>query len=196
MKQLIFLFLFFLLFSCSPKYEIKTIYKPPPTKKGKECIKICEKNFVECRNQCKKSHEKCLNEALKRAEDIYKKQLEDFKKEYEIFLKEYDRYLKEFSLWQETYIRLKEEYEFYKRRCFVDKKWCDEMEYYKDLIRRWEYKKPERPVKPQKPSYQDILKQQQLLCDKDCQCKEIYDICFQNCGGRIEIKKICIENCK
>ncbi len=196
MAQLFFIVIALFLFSCSPKYEIKTIYKPPKTEEGKKCIQDCEKKLLICKKECAKGYENCLNESVKRAESIYKKELEDFKREYEIYLQEYDRYLKELSLWQDKYLRLKEDYEYYLRKCSLDKNWCDEKEYYKKLLKDWEYRKPQKPVKPQKPSYQNILKQQQNLCDKDCGCKEEYDICFQNCGGKIEIKKICVENCK
>lgn len=181
------------LYSCSPKYKIEKVYIPQ--KADKECIEKCEKKREECRKECLKEKKKCLNEAIKRAKEIFKQQEKIYKERLKAYFNQYDRYLTEYRQWQEKYLRLKEDFQYYSRKCKIDKNWCDEKDYYKQLLDDWLRFKPKKPIKPEEPSFNSILEKQQSLCRYDCCCENEFDACFQSCGGKVKIKKICIENC-
>ncbi len=189
------IFLLFL-FSCSPKYSIQTVYIPPSSEKGKSCVKECEEKFDRCKKDCLKFYQVCIKEAFQLAEKTYTRALKDFEKLHKLYLEKYRLYLKEKSMWEERYLKIKSDYQYYRQKCSLDKNWCDEMEFYKNLLKDIEAQMPEKPLKPKEPSFKDILKTQQDMCKKSCNCREAYNICFQNCGGRIKIKKVCIENCQ
>jgi len=137
-----------------------------------------------------------LKNAIENSKQIYKELEKSYEKEYQQYLKRYAFYLKELEMWQNRYMRIKQDYEYYYRKCFIDKSWCDERDYYKKLLEDWGRKKPYKPYEPKKPDFEHVLNKQQNLCDKDCNCQNQYEICFQECGGKLEIKRICVENCQ
>ncbi len=193
----IFLFLIgFIFISCSPKYEVKTIYKLPETEDGKKCISQCQIQYEFCKKECNQNYQKCLNSALKRAKEIYKEAEKDYQIKFKKYYREYSLYTEAYRSWLNKYERTKSDFEYYSRKCSIDKKWCDEKNYYSRLLSELYSHKPKEPFKPQEPSFEKILQVQQSKCDKECGCKNEYDTCFQSCGGKIEYKKICVENCK
>ncbi len=188
------IFAFIVLFtSCSPKYRLEKIYIPSKT--DQTCIEKCRKEKYRCEKECLKQRDRCLKDALLKAKKIYTYQKQIYREKLKRYFKQYDRYITEYKLWQDKYLRLNEDYQYYTRKCKIDKNWCNEKEYYKKLLEDWIRLKPEKPQKPKEPSFREILKQQQSLCLKDCCCNTDFDICFQSCGGKIIFKKICIENC-
>ncbi len=195
MKRFI-LLSFLLSFACSPVYKIKTIYIPPVSEEGIKCAEKCEEDLHRCNEKCHKEYERCLDEATQRAEKIYKKLKQSYKERYRNYIREMNIYVFELKVWQDKYIKLKEDFEYYSKKCSLDKSWCDERDYYKRLLDDWIRRKPEKPEKPQEPSLKKLIEQQQSLCSKECGCKQMYDICFQNCGGKIIIRRICVENCE
>jgi hypothetical protein len=184
-----------LIISCSPKYELRTVYKLPETEKGKECVNQCQTQFEFCKNECDKNYQTCLNIAVKRAKEIYKQAQKDYEIRFKRYYREYSKYTDAYRSWLQKYERTKSDYEYYSRKCAVDKEWCDEKNFYRRMLNELYSQKPKEPFKPAEPSFEKILKAQQELCDKDCGCRDEYNLCFQQCGGKIEFKKICVEHC-
>ncbi len=183
------------IFACSPRYEVKTIYELPETKEGKECVNQCQVQYEFCKKECNQNYQKCLDEAVKRAKEIYREAERDYQKRFQKYYKEYSKYTEAYRTWLQKYERTKSDYDYYSRKCAVDKDWCDEKNFYGRLLNELYTQKPKEPFKPVEPEFEKILKAQQELCDKDCGCKNEYNLCFQKCGGKIEYKKICVENC-
>ncbi len=187
-------FICMLILSCSPRYKVEKIYIPP---KGKEkCVENCRDRLDTCLKTCDRKYESCLKEAVKQAKEIYEKQLRLYKENYKRYLSLYETYLKDIDKWLKAYKEAQINYEYYRKKCVVDKSFCSEKEVYKRILEKLKEIKPEKPSKPEKPVYSDILETQKRLCDKSCQCRENFDICFQSYGGKILIKRICVENCE
>jgi hypothetical protein len=55
----------------------------------------------------------------------------------------------------------------------------------------WSYAPP-----PPVPAYEEVATAyRQAQCGADCGCQTADDACFRGCGGRIETRSRCVENC-
>ncbi len=61
-----------------------------------------------------------------------------------------------------------------------------------------EIKKIKNPLKPIMPTLDILISKfkAKAECTLNCGCIDIYDNCFDNCGGKVNYEKICVENCK
>ena len=108
----IFITLFSLLiFACSPKYELKTVYKLPETKEGKECVDQCQVQYDFCKNECNKNYQICLDKAVRRAKEIYKQAEKDYQRRFQRYYREYSKYTDAYRSWLQKYERTKSDYE-------------------------------------------------------------------------------------
>ena len=79
------------------------------------------------------------------------------------------------------------------KKCKLNPQTCSEYKKNKKKIKKLHH--PQRPIKPYKPRLQDEIAHAQKLCSLDCKCKDRYNLCYVSCGGTIDTRKICIENC-
>lgn len=188
--------LMFIIFitACSPKYKIEKIYHPPS---DKNCLRECDREFNTCQSNCQKNYQQCLKDSVERAKRVY----ETLEKEYQVrlnqYYKKYDLYLKDLEGYRKSISSLREELKFYTRVCsqYKDREACQKKEYLNKKIKNLQTSQPSAPVKPEKIDFETVLKKERQACSCDCGCRELYDACYQGCGGRVEIKKICIEHC-
>ena len=182
---------------CAPQYAVKNIYIPPVGQKAKQCINECTNTRNECQSKCDLQYNQCINDAYERAKDI--KALEDieYKKRYNIYKIAMDKYRLKLYNWQNQYDSSYKDYNYFLDKCRKkDSYACDrqrELRYTLDKLSRI---KPIHPKIPYKKSFEVIYDNEKRGCKNECGCQKDYDICFLNCGGEIQIKKICIENCK
>ncbi len=180
--------------SCGPKYKIVKTYIPP---KDEACLKGCKRRLAECKNKCFENYRKCLKESADRAKKIYEVLYEDYKRSLEDYYFQYREYLFALERFRSIEYSLREDYKFYSRICskYKDREACRRRDYLKRFLRNLPYERPVKPVRPVKPDYRRILAKESKACNCDCRCTQEYNVCFQSCGGRIETKKICVENC-
>ncbi|WP_457625948.1 hypothetical protein [Persephonella sp.] len=180
--------------SCSPKYRIEKIYHPPT---DRECVNKCQKEFEQCGNTCQKNYNDCLKESINKAKKIYSLIEKDYNLKLNKYYREYELYQKRLNDYKKEIQQLKDDYRFYEKICakYKDKEACYKKEKIKKQIKYYQSNKPSPPVKPPEVSFENILKKEREICSCDCGCKEIYDACYQSCGGRVEIQRICVENC-
>ena len=182
--------------SCSPKYEVVYIYHPPETTEGRKCIEECKIKKINCNKRCNKERNICYKEAINLAKKIYEEKLREYNIEYKNYLEMYKNYKRELWEWKKRKSELESNYDYFARICSVEKKFCPEKEFYFKLLAKQNVDKPIEPEKPVKPNISKIIeKKKRKLCNLNCNCTDEFNICFQNCGGEIEIKKICVENC-
>ena len=184
----------FFISSCGPKYKVVKSYIPP---KDEACVEKCKLRLAECKNRCFENYRKCLKESTERAKKIYEALYEDYQRSLQDYHFQYREYLFTLERFKRIERSLKEDYEFYNRICtkYKDREACRRRNYLKRFLRNLSYEKPLKPLKPVKPKYQRILSKERKTCSCDCGCMQDYDVCFQSCGGRIETKRICVEDC-
>ena len=194
-KFLPFLFLFIVSCTTKPQYKVEKIYIDG----NRDCIKQCEKERNKCEIACKKEYQKCLDNAYKRAEKIYKISLEKFNEKLDRYNSLYEEYLEKYDKWFFRYEIVYNEYQYYSRQCSKDpqdKYACKKANRLHRELETLRYIKPAPPFKPQPPDFKEILENEKKNCINNCNCEEKFDACFSSCGGKIEVKQICIKNCE
>ena len=188
--------LMFIIFitACSPKYKIEKIYHPPS---DKNCLRECDREFNTCQENCQKNYQQCLKDSISRAKSIYDRLEREYQTKLDRYYRNYDRYLKELDAYNKQLSTYRKDYQFYAKICsqYKDREACQRKDYLKKKIKSIEYQKPNPPQKPSKIDFETVLKKERQACSCDCGCRELYDACYQGCGGRVEIRKICIEHC-
>ena len=189
--------MFFVMFfsGCSsPKYKIEKIYYPPT---DKACVDRCQKEFQKCQDTCQRNYNECLLKAPERAQKIYDQLEREYTQKLQEYYKQYRIYQNQLREREKIIERLKRDLKFYERLCaqYKDKEACYRKKNIKKALERLKYNTPVAPQKPEEISFKEILDKERALCRCDCGCKEIFDACYQACGGKVEIKRICVEDC-
>ncbi len=194
-----YLFLSFILFitGCAPEYMVKNIYIPPVGVTAKKCINQCEIIRKNCESSCNLKYNQCINDAYKRAKDI--KALEDieYQKRYNRYKMALDNYRLRLYTWQSQYDSSYKDYNYFSSKCRVNKDAyaCDRQRDLRYTIDKLLRVKPIHPKIPYQKSFEQIYNNEKSVCQSNCNCQKDYDVCFLNCGGEIQMKKICISNC-
>ena len=197
----IFLSLTALLFiACSPKYEIKTLYTQPTTNQGKVCVKECNVKRETCQVHCNQKRDNCLAQAKSRAKNKFSSLMDEYEHVMHGYEAEMNRYDGEIASWDREHIRLKQQFQTYRGLC-DDKKdrksyECRRARETDDKLSSLENIEPTPPTRPNKPLLSEEIKEAQKSCSNKCGCQKEYDNCFVSCGGTLDYKKFCIENCK
>ncbi len=183
-----------ILVSCGSKYSVVKNYIPSG---NKECVEQCKIRLAGCKTKCLEDYRTCLKESVDRAKKIYEVLYEDYRNKLEDYHLQYREYLFTLEKFRVIESSLREDYEFFSRICkkYKDKEACKRRNYLKKHLRKIHFDRPLKPLKPVKPDYRQILVKERKACVCDCGCMQEYDVCFQSCGGRIETKRICVENC-
>ncbi len=199
MLKYIYIALFGLLFfsGCAPKFLVKNVYIPPVGKKAKSCLNNCSYKKQQCQSRCDSEYNVCLNEALKRAKDIKAISDLEYKKRYSIYIEKLNTYNTKIHDWQIVYDATYRDWIYFRNRCKKsnDRYACDRVRDLRFVLDKMINHKPIAPKPPVRASLNQILQKEQAVCKNDCGCQREYDVCFLNCGGEIQMRKICIANC-
>ncbi len=183
MKHIVIVWLALLFVGCSPKYRIVKTYHPPKSG-ASSCLQSCELKLNNCKSHCEADFNRCKIKADQVAQKAYEQKLQSYHKALEAYASAVERYNMEVDF---AYVGYYGDPFCYGRSPFYRGFFYDPF---------WYSPRIYLPPKPKKPSLeQEKLKAEGQMCRLDCGCQEIYDRCFSGCGGEIEQKKVCIENC-
>ncbi len=199
MIRYLFLLLTFVLFisGCAPQYAVKNIYIPPVGQKAKQCINECTNARNECQSKCDLQYNQCLNDAYERAKDIKAIMDKRYKRRYNKYLKRLSDYNLKIFDWQNEYDQNYQDWSYFRNKCKTshDTYACNREDDLRYIVKRMLRNKPREPKPPRQKSFNEIVSNEQSLCKRECGCQKDFDICFLNCGGEIQMRKICIKNC-
>lgn len=195
-KYILIVFTIFLV-GCSPKYVVKNEYVPLATEKFNVCVNQCEIQKTDCDNNCVVQYEKCIANAYVRAKDIVSIEMIKYSRDYDSYLlamRDYRHYKYKFD---RQYIKTNKDYDYFTHECKnkKDKYACKRKQELNILIRDMNRNKLRQPRSPRKPSFNQILNEQQSYCKKDCGCSSTFDRCYVGCGGEVIPYRLCVENC-
>ena len=186
--------------ACSPKYVIKTLYTQPTTNQGKTCVQECNVKRETCQIHCNQKRDNCLAQAKKRAKANFPSILDEYDHLMHQYEAEMNRYEGEIASWDRKHLRLEQQFQTYRGLC--DKK-KDKKSYECRRAREVDREldsvdaiEPTAPPRPNKPFLEEEIKIAQKSCSSNCGCQKEYDNCFVSCGGTLDYKKFCVENCK
>jgi len=189
MQYLFFLISIFLLSACTPKYKVVKEYHPPKISSSSEvCIGLCATQRNVCETKCKDAFRSCQVKAHRVAKQRYAKKLQHYRQRLENYVDQVDDTQFDRSFINISYVGYGHPYYYHPRyQGYANNLfWYDPMPYYSSYM----------PEKPHKPSLaQEEHKAEAEMCDLECGCPQSFDNCYIGCGGQINAKRLCVENC-
>ena len=186
--------------ACSPKYEIKTLYTQPTTNQGQVCVQECNVKRTTCQIHCNQKRDTCLEQAKERATRSFPSLLNEYDHIMQQYEAEMNRYDGEIHSWDRKHLRLEQQFQTYRGLCDNKKDRnsyeCRRTKEVKNELKAMDNIEPTPPPRPNKPLLSEEIKRTQKSCSNKCGCQKEYDNCFVSCGGTLDYKKFCIENCK
>lgn len=194
----IFLVLLTLLFvGCGPRYVIKNEYIPPHSGVSQNCLNSCSMIRQSCQDQCQRNYQYCLDDAYSKAKAVEVNEQRAYDAAYMRYQMDYGLYQMQMQHWQRDYYDYSRDLSYYQSRCERDKDQgaCQRRDELRRYMNRLSHERPREPYIPVRPTFEQILVNQQSFCTTNCGCEQSYDNCFVGCGGQVIPHKICVENC-
>ncbi len=185
------------LFACSPEYKIVHDYIPPHDNRGLTCIdRKCSANRQQCQFQCNEGFKTCLIDQEEIARDNFPEQLSDYYHQMDIYHVKMEQYHHEYERYQQRNRHLRHLQDKALKFCQqkkIEKHQCSDFHHFKK--KRNKLYQPYAPSEPMKPSLTNSIHHMQQSCTHNCQCDQQFDKCYIGCGGKVNSRKVCIENC-
>jgi len=183
-----------LLNGCGPQYKIVEDYYPPQSSQGKQCIQSCQTSKNSCQNSCDRKYNYCLRKAQDIAEQELPDLLNQYVHNYDGYIYAYERYQYEYRIYSNEVHRVNDHLNQTKVLC--DQGSNDACHLKKELKHRIKsLYAPAKPQKPIRPTLNTVTADHQRSCSKSCGCSDNFKGCYISCGGQINSRKICIDNC-
>ena len=197
MKHLFWLLAALFFVGCGPRYVIKNQYIPPASSVSQSCLNNCSLIRQNCQNQCQQNYQYCLDDAYAKAKAVEVDEQRAYEVAYSRYQIDYGFYQMEMHRWQRDYYDYSRDLSHFQSKCERDKDpyACQKRDELRRYMNRLSHDRPREPWVPARPTFEQILVNQQSFCTTDCGCDQAYDACFAGCGGQVIPHKICVENC-
>lgn len=182
---------------CSAKYELKNHYIPSQKDGFENCVQICEVKKDACQKECERSYQGCLDSAYERAKRVSESAWIEYTDLRRIYLAQKHKFERNNFLIIQRSGMLEDDYDYFDKRCksTKEKYACQRKSEIFYALQDLKDAKLEKPIEPEKPSFEDILAQQQSKCSRDCGCVDKFDRCYSQCGGEVVPYRFCVQNC-
>ena len=187
----------FLYTGCAPRYVVKHEYIPPMQQNAQTCLDQCAFSKQECQARCQQERQYCLEDAYGRARAIEQAELRSYDMAYLRYQMDFNQFQHHLHMWERDYRAYERDFYHFQSRCERerDTSACRQRDEIKRRMNHLRTKRPQEPWVPVRPSFEQILIDQQRVCPVECGCQASYDSCFVGCGGTVIPHKICVENC-
>ncbi|MCL7744315.1 hypothetical protein LV476_05030 [Guyparkeria hydrothermalis] len=169
-----------LLAGCAgPRYATEVRYVPPTGEEGKSCIQGCQTEQKACQADCQSQRESCIANIQPTVDAAFDQALRQYESERQVYMRErkfyqLDRRLS-FSAHRAPFFR-----------SYPDPFWYIDHPYFEDP--------PVPPVAPGRAGIREQIINEE--CNADCGCQDTFDQCYVGCGGQVERRVVCVENCE
>ncbi|MFW6323298.1 MAG: hypothetical protein ACOC02_06720 [Guyparkeria sp.] len=161
----------------APRYATEVRYLPPATEAGQSCLRGCHTDMQACQADCQSRRQSCIAGIEPEVDAAFDQALRQYDAERRVYMRERQYYQLDramhFGLYRDPF--------YYG---YPSSFWLTD-HYYDDP-----------PVPPEAPSREAIraavIDEQ---CNLDCGCQAAFDQCYVGCGGQIERRVVCVENC-
>lgn len=197
MKYVFLLLAALLLVGCGPRYVIKNQYIPPASSVSQSCLNNCSMIRQNCQNICQQNYQYCLDDAYAKAKAVEIDEQRAYDVAYSRYQMDYGFYRMEMQRWQRDYYDYSRDLSHYQSQCERNKDpyACKKRDELRNYMNRLSHDRPREPWIPARPTFEQILVNQQSFCTTNCGCEQSYDNCFVGCGGQVIPHKMCVENC-
>ena len=116
---------------------------------------------------------------------------------YSRYMMDFSRFQSSMHMWERDYYDYSRDFNHFQLQCERQKDAysCRKRDEVANHLKHMKRDRPREPWVPSKPSFEQILVNQQSFCSTNCGCEQSYDNCFVGCGGQVIPHKICVENC-
>jgi len=182
---------------CGPRYVIKNQYIPPIAGVSKGCLDNCSSIRNSCQDQCQRRYQYCLDDAYGKAKAVEQDEIRAYDMAYSRYMMDFSRFQSSMHMWERDYYDYSRDFNHFQLQCErqKDNYSCHKRDELANHLKYMKRDKPREPWMPAKPSFEQILVNQQSFCSTNCGCEQSYDNCFVGCGGQVIPHKICVENC-
>lgn len=186
-----------LLVGCGPRYVIKNQYIPPTHNISPKCLDNCALVRQTCQVQCQQNYQFCLDDAYAKSKAILIQEESAYNVAYSHYMLDFSHFQHQMRSWERDYYDYSRDLSYFQGRCESgkDASACQRRDQLRNHLNYMKRDRPREPWVPQKPSFEQILVNQQSFCTTNCGCEQVYDNCFVGCGGTVIPHKICVENC-
>lgn len=187
-----------LLFSgCGPRYVIKNQYIPPVQVNSQKCLDNCALSRQACQSQCQQRYQYCLDDAYGKAKAVEVDEMRAYDMAYARYMMDVSHFQMRMREWDRDYHDYSRDLSHFQSRCEREKDpySCKKRDELRNYLNRMKHDRPREPWVPTRPTFEQILVNQQSFCSTNCGCEQTYDNCFVGCGGTVIPHKICVENC-
>jgi len=160
-----------------PRYATEVRYLPPTTEAGLSCIQGCQTDRQACQSDCRARRESCIADIGPKADAAFEEALRRYEAQRRVYLRELQFYRLDRAMHVGFY---RDPFYFgYPGPFWYTDRYLDDP-----------------PIPPEAPDRAAI--RQQLIdqqCSLQCGCQGAFDQCYVGCGGQVERRVVCIENC-
>lgn len=182
---------------CGPRYVIKNEYIPPAKVNSSKCLDNCAHVRQACQSQCQQHYQYCLDDAYAKAKAVEVNEIRAYDAAYARYMMDVSHYRMRLHQWDRDYYDYSRDLSHFQNQCerAKDAYACQKRDELRNHLNRMKRDRPREPWVPVRPSFEEILVNQQSFCTTNCGCEQTYDNCFVGCGGQVIPHKICVENC-
>ena len=186
-----------LLSGCGPRYVIKNQYIPPTQVNSQKCLDTCALSRQACQAQCQQRYQYCLDDAYAKAKAVEVDEMRAYDMAYARYMMDLSHFQMRMREWDRDYYDYSRDLSHFQNRCEREKDpyACRKRDELRNYLNRMKHDRPREPWVPVRPTFEQILVNQQSFCTTNCGCEQTYDNCFVGCGGTVIPHKICVENC-
>lgn len=171
--------------AAGPRYATEVRYLPPSTEAGLACLQGCHIDMQACLADCESRRQACIAGIEPKVEVAFEQALRDYEAERRVYMRErqyyqLDRSLR-FGAFRDPFYYGYPGSHYYG---YPGPFWYTD--YYFDHP-------PIPPVAPDRATIRSHLIE--VECDLNCDCQDRFDQCYIGCGGQVERRVVCVENC-
>ncbi|MFN2381189.1 MAG: hypothetical protein ABR561_01385 [Guyparkeria sp.] len=167
-----------LLAGCAaPRYATEVRYLPPTSEAGLSCLQGCQIDMQACQADCQSRRQSCIAGIGPQVDDAFEQALRQYEAERRVYMRERQSYQLDhamrFGLYRDPF------YFGYPASFWYTDRFYDDP-----------------PVPPAAPSRESVRAEViDRECNIDCGCQGAFDQCYIGCGGQVERRMVCLENC-
>ncbi|MFI9654018.1 hypothetical protein ABGV17_04705 [Guyparkeria sp. GHLCS8-2] len=160
-----------------PRYATEVRYLPPTSQAGLSCLQGCQTGMQACQADCQSRRQSCIAGIQPRVDAAFDQALRQYEAERRVYMRERQYYrldrAMQFGLYRDPFY-----YGYPASFWYTDR-------FYDDP-----------PVPPRAPSRDEVRAAViDRECNFDCGCQTAFDQCYIGCGGQVERRVVCVENC-
>lgn len=164
--------------AAAPRYATEVRYVPPAGTQAQQCLQGCRVEMQACQADCQSRREACIEEIEPQVDAAFAEALKRYDVERQHYMRERQFYQIEHAL-HFGYYHHPFYYSYPGPFWYTDRYWDDP---------------PVPPAAPDRAAIRERVIDEQ--CNQPCGCQAAFDQCYVGCGGQVERRVVCIENCR